>query len=117
VAGVNVSSTGIAIRNIMYRNTGTQVRLTPRVTPEKAIALDLRVDDARLHVPEDGIPIGKDEKGMPILATEFIDARLEAKLSVPSGKAVAALGVKTNSKSGNAQTLIVVTARVVEPDK
>ena len=66
--------------------------------------------------PEDGAQIGQDENGKPIRAADFITARLDTKLDVAPGQAVAARGVKTTSKSGQAQTLVIVTARVVDPD-
>ena len=36
--------------------------------------------------------------------------------SVASGKAVAARGVQTTSKSGQTQTLVIVSAQLAEPD-
>ncbi len=41
---------------------------------------------------------------------------VKTKLSIPPGEAVAAEGVKTEVKSGQAQTVIIATARVVEPE-
>jgi type II secretory pathway component GspD/PulD (secretin) len=116
VTGVAVTGTGRVSRNITYRATGTVVTVTPRVAPDKRILLDLEVQDARLHVPEDGIPIGTDENGQPVKATEVVQASVKGNLAVPSGQAVAATGVKTTSKSGQAQTLVIVTARLLEPD-
>jgi type II secretory pathway component GspD/PulD (secretin) len=115
VVGMTVTGTGRVARNITYHNTGTAVTVTPRLGPEKQILLDLEVQDARFHVPEDGVAIGTDENNQPVKATEIAQAMLKAKLAVPSGQAVVANGVKTTSKSGQAQTLIIVTARVVEP--
>jgi type II secretory pathway component GspD/PulD (secretin) len=116
VTGITATGTGKVSRMITYRNTGTEARVTPRVSPDKVITLDLVVEDARLYVPEDGITLGNDENGRPIIATEFLTSTLNTKLSLSSGQAVAAEGVKTTAKSGQSQTLIVVTARVVEPD-
>jgi type II secretory pathway component GspD/PulD (secretin) len=116
VTAVTVTARGTTSRAISYRNVGTSVQVTARVGAGKKVELELDVSDARSHVPEDGIVLGKDEAGQPVRATEFITAKLMAKLSVTSGQALAAKGVKTTSKSGQAQTLVIVTARVVEPD-
>jgi type II secretory pathway component GspD/PulD (secretin) len=116
VTGMMVAATGRTSRAITYRNTGTQVRVTPTVTAEKVVQLDFDFSDARLHVPEDGVPIGTDEKGQTVRAAETVNATLKTKLSVPAGQAVFAKGVQTTSKSGKSQTLVLVSARVVEPD-
>jgi type II secretory pathway component GspD/PulD (secretin) len=102
---------------IHYRNVGTNARVTAQVSGENTVQVELNVEDARLFVPPDGIELGKDEKGAPILATEVVLASLKTKVSVPSGQAVPAIGVKTTSKSGQTQTLVVVTARVLKEGK
>src|SRR5262249_18831086 len=118
VTGVAVRAAGgVGTRMISYRDTGTTLRVTPRVTPEKAVALDLTLEDSRMHVPDDGVAIGTDENGAAVRATEFVRASLTAKLTVAAGQAVFAKGVKTESKSEQAQTWVVVTAHVVEPEK
>jgi type II secretory pathway component GspD/PulD (secretin) len=115
VTGTVIRATGMASRSITYRQTGTKAAVTARITAEGIVALDVEIEDSSLHVPPDGIEIGKDENGAPVLATEVVLATLKGKLSIPSGQAVAAEGVKTLSKSGQTQTLIVVAARVREP--
>jgi type II secretory pathway component GspD/PulD (secretin) len=115
VGAVTRTGAGIVSRAIHYRNTGSKVTVTARVTAENQVLLDLSVDTSRLHVPDDGIEIGKDENGAPLRATEVVTAQLRTQLSVAPGQAVAAEGVKTNSKSGQGQTLIIVAARILEP--
>jgi type II secretory pathway component GspD/PulD (secretin) len=114
VAAVTTTGTGLKSRSIVYRNVGTQAKVAVRVEAENTVAMDLDIQAARLNVPEDGIEIGKDENGVPIRASEVINAMLKTKLSLRSGQAVAVQGVKTDSKSGKEQTLIVVTANVLE---
>ncbi len=60
--------------------------------------------------------MGKDDKGNPIPAAEILVTKLAAKVSVVSGKAALAKDVKVTSKEGQGETLIVVGARVVEPE-
>jgi hypothetical protein len=104
------------LRMLDYRNAGAEVRLTVRVVDGKTVMMDLNLSESRLHIPEDGIPIGKDEAGTPIRATELIMTSLKANLSIPSGLAVAATGVQTDPKTGRAQFLVIVTARILELD-
>ena len=67
-------------------------------------------------LPEDGIPIGTDENGKPIVAAQFTVTNLNSKLVLPSGQARAAEGVKTDAKADKGHTFVIVGARVVEPD-
>jgi type II secretory pathway component GspD/PulD (secretin) len=115
VTSATVTGTGRVARSFTYRNTGTQAEVTASVGADKTVALDLKVEDSRLHVADDAPAFGKDEDGTPIRATEVVLSTLKTKLSIPSGQAVAAEGVKTDSKSGQGQILIVVSARVLEP--
>jgi type II secretory pathway component GspD/PulD (secretin) len=116
VVGMHTTATGLVSRNITYRNVGTSAAVTVRVPEQKTVIVELNLKDSRLHVPETGIPIGKDENGVPVRAAETINSSLQAQLRVPSGQALAAQGVKTESKSGQAQILVVVAARVLGPD-
>jgi hypothetical protein len=91
------------------------VRVTPRVSPENTLALALSVTESRMHTPEDGPVLGQDEDGKAVHATQFINSQVEGTVTVPGGHAVAVEGVKTTSKGGRDQTLVIVTARV-EPE-
>ena len=88
-----------------YRNVGTQVKVTPQVTADGSVTLDLNVQDSRGR--ESATMAGK---------TEFILTSLVGKISVAPGKAVLAKDAKVTSKEGEGETLIVVGARVVEPE-
>lgn len=115
-SGVAGGPAGKTSRLINYRDMGTLMKLTPRVVGEKTVQMDINVSDARMHVPENGVKIGIDENGAPVFATEFTNAQLTTTLNVPSGQAVAATGTKTTSQTGQAQRLVIVAARIVEPE-
>jgi type II secretory pathway component GspD/PulD (secretin) len=116
VVGMTIRARGPASNQIAYRNVGVQVRATPRIMADKSIQLDLKVEDARMNTPDDGIGIGVGDKGETINAPEFTTSTLESKLTVASGKAIAAEGVKANSKGKQAQVIILVGARIVDAD-
>jgi len=111
VMGVVTTATGQTIKQLTYRDLGTITRVKAGVA-EKAIVLELDLTDTRAHLPQDGTTVGKDEAGNKIIAPEFVSANVKTKLTIPTGEAVAAEGVKTEVKSGEVQTLVIVTARV-----
>jgi hypothetical protein len=91
--------------NTIYRNVGTQVRVTPLITADGSVTLDLNVQDSR----------GGDSATMPGTA-EFILTSLTGKISVAPGKAALAKDTKVTSREGEGETLIVVGARVAEAE-
>jgi type II secretory pathway component GspD/PulD (secretin) len=109
--GVTVTGTGREARSIAYRSLGTQIKVTPRVGPDKVVTLELATDDSRLHVPEDAPAIGTGADGKPIRASSFLTAKFDGKVNVPSGQTVVVQGVKMTSPG---QSLVIVAARVVE---
>jgi hypothetical protein len=90
---------------ITYRNVGTQVKVTPQVTADGSVTLDLNVQDSR----------GRDSATAPG-TTEFILTSLTGKVRVAPGKAALAKDAKVTSKEGEGETLIVVGARVAGPE-
>jgi hypothetical protein len=107
---------GPVSRSVSFRETGTVARATVRVQDGKGVTLDLDLSDSRPYLPRDAVVIGQDENGAPVHMMAFAQAMLKSKLSIPAGQVVAAKDVQTTSKSGQARTLILATARVVEPE-
>jgi type II secretory pathway component GspD/PulD (secretin) len=100
--------------DLEYRSLGLAMSLTPHVTAEKTISLELVLRDDRRGLPENGKALGNDDSGKPIRATEFITAKAETDVTVAPGQAVPVKGVTTTCESGKEKTLVVVTARVLE---
>jgi hypothetical protein len=88
-----------------YRMVGTRVRVTPQVSADRSVTLDLHVEDSR----------GRASTAVEG-TTEFILTGLASKISVASGKVALARDVKVTSKEGKGETLIVVGARIVKPE-
>lgn len=97
---------GVMRRSISYHESGTTVKLTARIGAEDVIALDLSVQDSKIRSAEAGDEVG---------AAAFDSNTLNTKLNVLSGKAVAAQTVRTEGKTSGTLSLVIVTARVVEP--
>ncbi|HVS37443.1 MAG TPA: secretin N-terminal domain-containing protein [Gemmataceae bacterium] len=116
VTGMTVTATGLTSRRIQYRDVGTQINATVHVSPDKTAAVDLKLEDSRMVFPEDGVPIGKDENGKPVLAADFILTTVTSKLDVPLGQARAAEGVKTEARAAKPHMIVVVAARATDAD-
>jgi hypothetical protein len=89
----------------VYRNVGTRVKVTPQVTADGPVTLDLNVQDSRGREPATVTGL-----------TEFILTSLTSKVSVAPGRAVLAKDARVISKEGVGETLIVVGARVAKPE-
>jgi general secretion pathway protein D len=112
VTGVVARGNGVVTRSVMYRDVGTEIRVTPQLGDDRRIALDVHLTHSDLHAPEDGISLGADENGQAVRATEFVNTKFEGRVTVPSGEAEVAKGVTTHSQSGRGQTLVIVSARL-----
>ena len=55
-----------------------------------------------------------DEAGNPVRATNIVTSKVESKVALRSGDAIPVQGVLTRSKSGTAQIMVVVAARLLE---
>jgi len=101
-----VGGGGPVQRSINYQAVGTTIRLTSRVGAGDAVTVDLDLKDSQVKPPEAG-----DEAG----ASSFENSTLTTKVRVPNGRSVVAQGVRAEAKSGRTATLVIVTARVVDP--
>jgi Flp pilus assembly secretin CpaC len=117
VTGVMARANGAVTRNILYRDVGTEIRATPQLGHDRRITLDVHLTHSDLHAPEDGINLGADENGRPVLASEIVNTKFEGRLTVPSGEAEIAKAVTTQSSSGRGETLVIVTARLESPER
>lgn len=115
VTGGSVLPNGKITRMMSRRKVGTLLKITPRITADRSVMLTLNVEDARAR--DAAIPwVRVDENGDPFFITQLIHSWLIGKISVASGHAVLAKDAKVASKEGEAETLIVVGARVDEPE-
>ena len=105
---------GPTTRSITYKDVGTSVQVKPEVGADGLVSLDLRVEDSHLRAAEGGVAVGTDDKGTAVPATEVVISILETRLKVRPGHMVLAQGTKAGSKSGQAQTVILVTASTDE---
>jgi hypothetical protein len=91
-------------RSISYHQVGTTIKMTPRIGSENTIALDLHVQENKVRMAEEG---GE--------SPSFDSNTLSTKLSLPAGKPVVAQTVRTEGKAGPTISVVIVTARMVQP--
>jgi type II secretory pathway component GspD/PulD (secretin) len=114
-SGVAGGLGGKTARSILYRNVGTSIRATARLGEGNQIVLDYHIDNSRLRTPEDGVALGVGDKGEPVRAAEVAMTTAEGQVTLPSGDAAVVSGLKAQSRLGRQQTLILITARLLEP--
>src|SRR5437763_1053288 len=68
VSGARVIRPGFISRTIMRRSVGTMVKVTPLITADRSLTLDLNVEDTRI-LDSATETVGVDENGNPIPAT------------------------------------------------
>ncbi|MFO0810700.1 MAG: secretin N-terminal domain-containing protein [Gemmataceae bacterium] len=103
VMGSSVTARGLVSNSVDRRRLGTLVDVVPRVAPDGRIALELKIDDARLMPTE-----APDTPG--VMTTESF----KGTVSVTPGQAAVVSAASEDGKARR-QTIFVVFARVVEP--
>jgi type II secretory pathway component GspD/PulD (secretin) len=97
-------------QSITYRNVGMSVQVKPEVGANGDITLDLHIENSRMRTPEGGVSVGTDEKGKALPAAEFINSTLQTRLKLRPGQIAVAEDTKAASKTGQGQTIILVSA-------
>lgn len=103
---------GPTTTSMVFKNVGTMIKVTPRLSAGDRIILDLTVDESRLHSPG---PNGADKAGQPLPA-ETITCQVNCKLSVPSGHAMVAESLQTVGRQRMETFLVVVAPRVLDAE-
>jgi len=107
------ATTKAASPTLQNRSVGTIITVTPRVVEANQVLLELAFRNDRLDSPEDGIQLAKGENG-PLIASEVVNANLQARLAVPVGQAALVGRMQSEVKSKQTKTRILVAARIAE---
>jgi type II secretory pathway component GspD/PulD (secretin) len=108
---------GVASQSVSYRNIGTRVQVKPEIGADGLVGLELRLEDSRMR-PAEGVTLAADKKkGANVPGTEFVTSTLETRLRVRPGRVVLAQGTASTSPSGQAQTVVLVSAATDEAGK
>jgi type II secretory pathway component GspD/PulD (secretin) len=111
LVGVAINAMGRA-NSIEREDVGTIVRLTPRVGPDRAVTLELTVEDSRLGPAEEGIVVAIDKEGQETRTPNTETLMFQSTVCIPDGETVTLAGMTRQAKSGK-KRLILVTPRVL----
>lgn len=111
VTGTSVSPVGTT-PNVSLENVGFIVGLTPRVGPDRAVTLELDVEDSHLGSAEQGAPLATHKDGQTIRNPNVETLTSQATVRIPDGQTITLAGIAREGKSGK-QRFILVTPHVV----
>ncbi len=115
IAGVSMTRGGM-VNQVRYESLGTKIDITPAVSPEGMVTLEIEVNDTRSGPPEAGAVIAESKEGKPPVRTpnkETYTAR--STIQVPSGETAVLAGMAVQPKS-DSDRIIRVTPRVLQMD-
>jgi hypothetical protein len=113
VAGVALGRGG-TMNNITYRDMGTVIQMTPRMSPAGDILVELNVEDSRLGPEEEGAVFFTPEKGPPQRTPNVESLSVNSTVHLQPGCALVLGGMSSGGKDSR-QRLLSVTAHVVPP--
>ena len=95
--------------NYSMENVGTLFRVTPRVSTDGRIVMSLAVEMSRL------VPSALDAGGeQPIQTSRTVTSTFQSTVTVPNGGTVVLNGVERTLRPESTQTVILLTAQVVD---
>ena len=110
------ASTGIATPVLTTRELGTSIQATPIMTQRGEIEVALAISDSQLLPPELGTEMAKGEKG-PIMSRASKMKHLRTSLTIADGQSGVATEWQVADKSNHLPSIVVVSARILTPDK
>ena len=109
------ASTGVATPVLTMRHVGTTINLKPRISDTGVITVDAALMDSRLQPTEQGVELAKGRNG-PIVVQGVALSRMQVTLTIPDGQSAVAADWKTNPAAEQVPSIVVVSARIVDPN-
>ncbi|MFZ5833691.1 MAG: secretin N-terminal domain-containing protein [Planctomycetota bacterium] len=115
VVGVSKSGDG-EVRSTTLENVGLIVGVTPRITPDGAVVMEIDAEQSQLGPESEGIPI--ESRGDKVVRTPRIDTTtVQSTVTVSDGQTVVLASVaRTRMGESDKALVIVVTPHIVVPD-
>ena len=95
ITGSTISTRG-QINNIVLENVGLILGVTPRISPDGTVVMELDAEKSELD-PNEGIPISVSTNGVPIFSPVINLATAQTTVSAPSGETVVIGGMITKN--------------------
>ncbi len=96
VNGVTVTQLGLAQPQVIRQQTGIILRVTPRITPDGIIAMDVYAEKSKLD-PGGGIPIYTNGDGSTVNSPIIDQSIADTTVNVPNGQTIVIGGMITKS--------------------
>ena len=110
ITGTTASPRG-TMNAVEYENTGTMIKVRPRVDGDDRIAMQIDVEDSRLGSPEEALIISAPSEGEPIRTPAIETWTIQTSLIVANGQTVV-LAAAVESPQTKLERLVLLTARV-----
>lgn len=100
-----------------WENVGLIVSVTPRISPDGAVTMEIDVEKSQLTTRGEGVPVGADREGNVIRSPRIRVLTAQTTVRVPSGEAALVGGLATKEEDQTVELLVIVTPQVVETKK
>lgn len=98
-------------------NVGLIVGLTPRISSDHAVTMEIDLEKSELGPEDQGVPVGVDAKGNVIRSPKTEAMVLQTTVKIPSGRAVIIGGLALQDGDDRGELVLVVTPHVVAQKK
>ena len=98
-------------------NVGLVVGLTPRISPDNVVTMEIDVEKSEVGPEEQGVPLGVDANGDVIRSPKIEVISLQTTVKIPPSRAVIIGGMALQDGDKRGELVVVVTPHVVARKK
>ncbi len=98
-------------------NVGLIVGVTPRVSPDHTVTMEIDIEKSEVGPEEQGIPLGVDAKGNAIRCPKIETAVAQTTVAIPPGRAMIVAGLALDGGEERGELVLVITPHIVANDK
>ncbi|HUT09933.1 MAG TPA: secretin N-terminal domain-containing protein [Thermoguttaceae bacterium] len=111
VRGSMAGRTG-PVSQVSYENTGLNVGVTPRVSPDGRVTMELDVEQSQMH-PDEGPVLAASPEAEVIRAARVTTTKLQTTVRLRDGETIVLGGLTTKSEARQSELLVIVNARII----
>ena len=98
-------------------NVGLILGLTPRITQDHAVMMEIDLEKSKLSSEDEGVPLGVDSDGNVVRCPKVEVMSVQTTVKIPSGRAVIIGGMALQKGDDRGELVLVVTPHVVKQRK
>lgn len=114
VLGISKSADGEEVRNTSLTNVGLIVGMTPRVTPNGSVVMDIDVEQSQLGPEAEGIPISMTSEKV-VRAPQVNTTTIQSTVTVADGQSVILGAVTPKGQMENALVVVITPHILASP--